>query len=92
MNENVSLDTYKYFIDAYFNMSYKWDDLEMTIKDFIELEDKENVERLLEEVNYINKLDDWEYLRSVNIETAGIYYDEARNREFIQILISKLSE
>lgn len=55
MNEHVSLETYKYFIDAYFNMSYRWADLEMTINDFFELESKEEVEKLLEEVNFIKK-------------------------------------
>ncbi|WP_010502953.1 hypothetical protein [Paenibacillus elgii] len=92
MNEYVSLDTYKYFIDAYFNMSYRWNDLEMTINDFFELEKKEEVEKLLEEVNIIKKIDDWEYLRKINIETAEIYYDEARNKEFIQIVIDVLSK
>lgn len=37
-------------------------------------------------------MDDWEYLRKINIETTGIYYDEARNKEFIQILIDRLTE
>lgn len=63
-------------------MSYRWNELEETAE----------VEKLLEETKYIKALNDWAFLEKVNIETACIYYYEDRNKEFIQILIDKLSE
>jgi len=92
MSVYKNLDTYKSFISAYFNISYRWNELEMAINNFIEYEEKEDVEKLLAEVEFIKELDDWEHLRKLNIETAGIYYDEARNKEFVQIIIDVLSE
>lgn len=92
MKNYQDLETYKWFISAYFNISYRWTELEMSINDFFEREEQEEVEKLLNEAKFIQELDDWEYLRNVNIETAEIYYDEARNKEFIQIIIDVLSE
>lgn len=92
MSESKNLDTYRWFISGYFNISYRWNELEMAINNFIEYEEKKEVEKLLAEVNFIKELGDWKYLRKVNIETAEIYYDEDRNKEFIRIMISVLTE
>lgn len=92
MNEYEALNTYKSFISAYFNISYRWNELGMAIDNFIEYEDKKDVEKLLAELNSIQAMNDWEQLRKLNIETAGIYYDEARNKVFVQKVIDVLSE
>lgn len=92
MNEKMKFDTYKWFISAYFNISYRWNELEGSINDFFEREEPKEIKNLLMEAKLIKDMDDWEYLRTLNIETAEIYYEETRNREFIQKIIDVLSD
>lgn len=87
-----NLDTYKYFISCYFHLSYGWDDIEMCIDNLLEDDSIEVAEKLLAEAKLIKEMDDWDSLRKLNIETGYIYYDKARNKEFIQILMDTITE
>ncbi|MFZ5987740.1 MAG: hypothetical protein ACOYWZ_11525 [Bacillota bacterium] len=92
MNNYKDLKTYKKFISCYFNISYKWNELEKGINEFFEYEGKKASENLLEEIQYIIELNDWEHIKKVNIETAYIYYEEERNKEMMSIIIDVLSK
>lgn len=92
MDNYKDLNAYKWFIDGYFYISYRWDELQMAIDNFIEGEGAEDSKKLLGEVMYILELDDWEYIKKINIETVQIYYDEARNKEMMHIIVDALSK
>lgn len=92
MNDYKDLKMYKRFISCNFNISYRWSELEKGINEFFEYEGEKTSENLLEEIHYIIELNDWEYIKKVNIETAHIYYEEERNKEMMSIIIGVLSK
>jgi len=85
------MKNYKVLIHDYFNISYRWDELDIAIDHFFLCEGEEKAKELLEEIKYIQKEVDMEYMKEIN-KFGGIYYDEERNKVFFERIIKYVCE
>lgn len=65
MNEELSFDTFKYFLECYFNVSANYDDLNKIINDFNSFENIKYRKKLQVELELIWQLEDWDNIQGL---------------------------
>lgn len=90
LNKELTFETFKYFLECYFNMSADYSELEKVIAEFNSFEDIKNRKKLREELATIPKLTEWEAIQTFILKNGMRRMDEERTKWFIEVIIDHL--
>ena len=88
LNDELKLETFKYFLECYFNASVNYDELTDQIKHFNSFENTKYHQKLRDELNLIEQLNNWEHVQ----EFVKRYGMRKMNEERLKWLIHSISE
>jgi succinate dehydrogenase flavin-adding protein (antitoxin of CptAB toxin-antitoxin module) len=92
MSSELTLETFRYFIECHFNIDRDYSELEKVILEFKEMEYPEYSVKLLKEAKSIIKLDDWQYIHDFIYKYGLRNYDKDRLIKMIWAIIKVLSD
>jgi len=87
LNKELTFETFKYFLECYFNMSADYSELEKVITEFNSDESIENRKKLRVELESITKLAEWEAVQKFILKNGMRNMDEDRTKWFIRVMI-----
>ncbi|MGE7217510.1 contact-dependent growth inhibition system immunity protein [Priestia koreensis] len=90
LNKELTFETFKYFLECYFNMSADYSELEKVIAEFNSFEDIKNRKKLRAELEEILKLAEWKAIQKNFFENGMRRMDEERTKWFIEVIIDHL--
>lgn len=88
LNEELKFETFKYFLECYFNVSANYDELGGIISDFNSFENIKYRKKLQAELELILQLEDWDIVQRF-VKKYGI---RKMNEEKLKWLIQAISE
>ena len=86
------LDRFKYFLECYFNIDANYSDLERLAEEYKALEPQESVDMLIDELQKIVALGDWDFVNSFVKEHALRNSSHEKLRAIVNTLIRVLSQ
>ncbi|SDN60565.1 hypothetical protein SAMN05518871_106125 [Psychrobacillus sp. OK028] len=88
MNKELKFETFKYFLECYFNVSANYDELGEIISDFNSFENIKYRKKLQAELELILQLEDWDIVQRF-VKKYGM---RKMNEEKLKSLIQAISE
>lgn len=91
MNENGNFETFKYFLECYFNVSANYEELENIIKDFNSSEIDKYRQKLQTELKLILELKDWDTVQNFVKKYGMRKMNEEKLKWFIKFILNHLA-
>ena len=92
MNNKNKFEVFQYFLELYFFQSYDWSELDKTTFDFRYSESYKKVALLEKELNSLQKLNDWDFVKEFVRKHAGRKYDKEKVKLMIDIILECLTD
>jgi hypothetical protein len=86
------LETLKYFLQCYFNMSANYNELELLISDFVLGEQHSHSLQLLKELQWITAYNNWDLLSKYVYKYGERNMNKQKLQWFVDTLLKKLRE
>jgi succinate dehydrogenase flavin-adding protein (antitoxin of CptAB toxin-antitoxin module) len=90
LNEELNFETFKYFLECYFNVSANYDELEKIINDFNSFENIKYRKKFLAELELILQLEDWDIVQGFVKKYGMRKMNEEKLKWLIQVISDKL--
>jgi len=90
LNDELSNETFKYFLECYFNVSANYDELDKLINDFNSSENLKYRQKLKSELEQILHLDDWDLVQRFVKKYGMRKMNEEKLKWLIQRIIDNL--
>ncbi|WP_163580888.1 hypothetical protein [Gracilibacillus saliphilus] len=90
MNEELNLETFKYFLECYFNVSANYNELNKIVNDFNLFENVKYRQKLLAELEIILELENWNIVQEVVKKYGMRKMDERKVKWLIQVIVGNL--
>jgi hypothetical protein len=91
MTVDLKLDTFKYFLEGYLNLSMDYADLEGLAKRYRTREKQIYINDLLNDLNLIIQLNDWEFIKQFVLEHGMRNLNQEKLKAMVNLLIKELS-
>ena len=91
MNEELNLNTFKYFLECYFNVSADYDELEKIINDFNSFENIKYRKKLLAELEQILQQEDWDIVQGFVKKHGMRKMNEEKLKWLIKVILDNLN-
>ncbi|QPA30596.1 contact-dependent growth inhibition system immunity protein [Thermaerobacillus caldiproteolyticus] len=92
MNEDLKYDTFRYFLECYFNQSANYEELETLVKEFNLTEESKYRQKLQQELEQILQLDNWDDIREFVRKHAMRKMNSDRLAWFTRTILHNLNQ
>jgi hypothetical protein len=92
LNEDLKYDTFKYFLECYFNPSANYEELETLVKEFRLTEESKYRQKLQQELEQILQLDHWDDIQEFVRKHAMRKMNSDRLTWFIRTILHNLNQ
>lgn len=90
MNKELNFETFKYFLECYFNVSANYDELNKIINDFNSFENTKCRNKLRAELKLILQLEDWDFVQGFVKKYGMRKMNEEKLKWLIQSVLDNL--
>ncbi|WP_026593194.1 contact-dependent growth inhibition system immunity protein [Bacillus sp. UNC437CL72CviS29] len=90
MSRKLNFETFKYFLECYFNVSADYDELDKIIKDFNLVENMEYRKKLRTELKQILRLENWDMVQRFVKKYGMRKMNEEKLKWLIQSVLDNL--
>jgi len=91
-DEDYNFKAFKYFVEAYFNWSMDYDDLEELVDDFLQREIEDIVTRFVKEIKKLHDLNDSEFIKNFVFIFGHRALSLKKANDMIEMMFKKINE